>query len=229
MCWSGSAQAHPQYLDHPITPCCFLQAHMSRRCLPESHQSESRLLHYRLSCLQSELPVQLLLAGGQELGYTGSKSIKGTKYRSHAGAGYVPVTHLYVLGDVLSFCSWDVCLRVGSWLQPERNQPADEDDSGLKEALFGAVQCFATILLPAHHSVVRLRTHWRNIYTERGHLVVVVTYGYQTIYHLHMVYLNVPNIKVKINLVNNCTDPLWGCRGWFQWRNWEICEEGKTS
>lgn len=86
------------------------------------------------------------------------------------------VTHLYVLGDVLSLCSWDVCLCVGSWLQPERNQPADEDDSGLKEALFGAVQCFTSILLPAHHTVVWLRTHWRHIYTEREYLFMWLPY-----------------------------------------------------
>lgn len=76
--------------------------------------------------------------------------------------------YLYVLGDILSLCSWYVCLCVGSWLKPKRNQPADEDDSGLKEALLGAVQCFTAILLPAHHTVVGLRTHRRHVCRERG-------------------------------------------------------------
>lgn len=83
------------------------------------------------------------------------------------------MSHLYVLGDDLSFCSWDVRLCVGSWFEPEGDQPADEDDSSLKEALLGAVQCFATILLPAHHTVVRLRTHRRHICTDRWKYNVV--------------------------------------------------------
>lgn len=57
---------------------------------------------------------------------------------------------------------------VGSWLEPEGNQPADEDDSGLKEALLGAVQCFTAVLLPAHHAVVGLRAHLRHVCRERG-------------------------------------------------------------
>lgn len=76
--------------------------------------------------------------------------------------------HLYVLRDILALCSWNVCLCVGSRLEPERDQPADEDDSGLKEALLGAVQCFTAILLPTHHAVVRLRTHRRHVYSDRG-------------------------------------------------------------
>ncbi len=71
--------------------------------------------------------------------------------------------YLYVLGDVLSLCSWNKCLCVGSRLEPEGNQPADEDDSGLKEALLGAVQRFTAILLPSHHTVVGLRTHLRYV------------------------------------------------------------------
>lgn len=82
---------------------------------------------------------------------------------------------LYVLGDVLSFCSWDVRLCVGSRFEPEGDQPADEDDSSLKEALLGAVQCFATILLPAHHTVVRFRTHWRHICADRWNKYNAVT------------------------------------------------------
>lgn len=78
------------------------------------------------------------------------------------------ICYLYVLGDILSLCSWDVCLCARSWLEPERNQPADEDDSGLKEALLGAVQRFTAVLLPAHHAVVRLRTHRRHVCRERG-------------------------------------------------------------
>lgn len=98
------------------------------------------------------------------------------------------VTYLYVLGDVLSLCSWDVCLCVGSWLQPERNQPADEDDSCLKEALLGAIHCFTAILLPADHAVVRLRTHWRHIYGKAifNHVVTTLI---NTIYYLCMIYL----------------------------------------
>ena len=78
------------------------------------------------------------------------------------------VCYLYVFWDVLSLCSWDECVYVGSWLQPEGNEPAYEDDSGLKEALLSAVQCFTTVLLPANHTVVGLRAHWRHVYGERG-------------------------------------------------------------
>lgn len=78
------------------------------------------------------------------------------------------VGHLYVLRNVFSLCSWDVCLCDGSQLKPEGHQPADEDDSGLKEALLGAVQCFTTILLPTHHTVVGLRTHRRYIYRDKA-------------------------------------------------------------
>lgn len=76
----------------------------------------------------------------------------------------VLVTYLYVLGDILSLCSWDVGLCVGSWLEPEGNQPADKDNSSLKETFLSAVQRFATVLLSAHNTVVRLRTHRRHIY-----------------------------------------------------------------
>lgn len=76
-------------------------------------------------------------------------------------------SHLYVLGDILSLCSRDVCLCVGPWLEPEGHQPADEDDSGLEEALLGTVQRFAAVLLPAHHAVVGLRTHRGHIYGDR--------------------------------------------------------------
>ena len=78
------------------------------------------------------------------------------------------VHYLYVLRDAFSLCSWDVCLCVGSWLQPKGNQPAYEDDSGLKETLLGAVKGLTTVLLPAYHTVVRLRTHRRHVYRERG-------------------------------------------------------------
>lgn len=78
------------------------------------------------------------------------------------------VCNLYVLGNVLSLCSWDVCLCVGSRLEPEGNQPANEDDSGLKETLLGAIQCFTTVLLPAHYAVVGLRSHRRHICRDRG-------------------------------------------------------------
>lgn len=77
------------------------------------------------------------------------------------------VFYLYVFGDVLPLCSRDVCLCVGSRLEPEGDQPADEDDSGLKEALLGTVQRFAAILLPAHHAVVGLRTHRGHICRDR--------------------------------------------------------------
>ncbi|KAG7237215.1 hypothetical protein INR49_032548 [Caranx melampygus] len=56
----------------------------------------------------------------------------------------------------------------GRLLLAEGDQPAYEDDSGLEEALLGTVQWFSTVLLPPNHTVVRLRTHRRNIYRERG-------------------------------------------------------------
>lgn len=74
--------------------------------------------------------------------------------------------HLYVLRDVLSFRPGDVCLGVGPRFEPEGDQPADEDDPSLKEALFGAVQRLTTVLLPAHDAVVRFRTHGWHICTD---------------------------------------------------------------
>lgn len=59
-----------------------------------------------------------------------------------------------------------MCLGVGSRLEPEGDQPADEDDPSLKEALLGAVQRFTTVLLPAHYAVVRFGTHGRHICTD---------------------------------------------------------------
>lgn len=76
--------------------------------------------------------------------------------------------HLYVLWDDLSFCPRDKCLGVGPRFQPERDQPADEDDPSLKEALFGAVHRLTTVLLPAHYAVVGFRTHGGHICTMAG-------------------------------------------------------------
>lgn len=53
---------------------------------------------------------------------------------------------------------------VGSWLEPEGNQPADKDNSSLKETFLSAIQRFAAVLLSAYNTVVRLRTHRRHIY-----------------------------------------------------------------
>lgn len=77
-------------------------------------------------------------------------------------------SHLDVLWDVLSFGPRDVCLGVGPRFEPEGDQPADEDDPSLKEALFGAVQRLATILLPAHDAVVRFRAHGGYICADGG-------------------------------------------------------------
>lgn len=107
--------------------------------------------------------------------------------------------YLYVLGDVLSLCSWDVCVCVGSWLQPERNQPADEDDSGLKEALLGTVQCFTGVLLPAHHAVVGLRTHRRHVCKERNKIFIYVVYGYNNTVLLFNVYQRTTGFTVSTN------------------------------
>jgi len=65
-------------------------------------------------------------------------------------------------------------LRVGPWLQPEGNQPADEDDSGLEEALLGAVHGFTAVLLPADHAVVGLGTHRGHVCRGEGKLFICV-------------------------------------------------------
>lgn len=128
--------------------------------------------------------------------------------------------YLYVPGDDLSLCPRDVCLCVGPRLQPEGNQPTYEDDPGLEETLLGAVQCFTAVLLPANHAVVGLGTHWRHVYREEEHLYLSGEDCNNII--------EFPDLQYLVVLVT-CTDPVWGCRGWFPWQSWERCAEGKTS
>ena len=72
--------------------------------------------------------------------------------------------HLDVLGDDLALGAGDEWLGIGARLQPEGDQPADEDDPCLQEALLGAVE-WLRVGLPAHHAVVGLGPHGRHIYT----------------------------------------------------------------
>lgn len=155
-CWSGFVPAHFQAQCFQITQYSRHQTQMSIHCLPSGYLNGSRLHRCHQSCLQNEPQVQLPLAGGKNLDYRVAMTIK-TNFKKCFG-------HLYVLRNILSLSSWYVCLGVGSWFEPERYEPANKNDSSLKETLLGAVQYFTAILLPAHHTVVRLRTHRRHIY-----------------------------------------------------------------
>lgn len=103
-----------------------------------------------------------------------------------------------------------MCLSVGSRLKPERNQPADEDDPSLKEALLGTEQWFTTILLPSQHAIVRLGAHWRHVCMMKGNYIS----GAGNV-NTSLFYDPKWLFSIQLLISSVVTDPVWGCTDWF--------------
>lgn len=71
--------------------------------------------------------------------------------------------YLDVLGHALALHPGDVCQRVGFGFQPEGDEPADEDDPCVQEALLGAVQSLVSVGVPLNDHVTRLGPHLGNV------------------------------------------------------------------
>lgn len=89
-------------------------------------------------------------------------------HHTHCSASTTPSSMFYsryldVLWHVLSLHPEDVCQRVGFGFEPEGDEPADEDDSCVQEALFSAVQSLVSVRVPFHNHITRLRPHRGNV------------------------------------------------------------------